>query len=535
MSESIFPIESATTAARAPVAVPNGASRATGASPSPSRATAALSGTAGTADGRAPSREKLSAEAIAYAKGRGLSASTLEAMRVASGTASFRSGNRQGLFFPHFENGEVVGWKARALGDKDFTAKPGGKFGLWNVDQVHGSEVVYITEGEIDACSLVEAGLSEKEVVSVPHGARDHESENVERGYGYVLDALAAGLNRAEKFVLVTDNDGPGRTLRSDLAKVLGPARVAYVDFPEGIKDANEYLQKHGRDGLLGWIQAKQKPWPIAGLFRLSELPEPAPLKTWYCGFPSWMNRLHLAPGILSVVTGHPGHGKTSMMLQVLANIARGADVTAAVASFETRAKPHHRRALRSHYHGRLEHDLTDAERAEADAWNEEHFLWLVHAEHRPSLKWVLDTAEAAVIRHGARILQIDPWNKLESDRPADMRETDYIGGCLDELAIFARDMNCHVQVLAHPAKMDGRDRGKAPLLEDISGSKHWDNKVDLGIVVHRPKVWEDGQRQTESEVLVRKARYEELGHPCKLPMRLNLTTGLFEESTHTQ
>ena len=117
--------------------------------------------------------------------------------------------------------------------------------------------------------------------------------------------------------------------------------------------------------------------------------------------------------------------------------------------------------------------------------------------------------------------------------RPPGLKsETDYIGECLDEIAIFARDMNCHVQVLAHPAKMDGRDRGKAPLLEDISGSKHWDNKPDLGIVVHRAQMFDNsGTRLTASDVFVRKARYEELGHPCKLPMNLNLATGLFEEA----
>jgi twinkle protein len=54
----------------------------------------------------------------------------------------------------------------------------------------------------------------------------------------------------------------------------------------------------------------------------------------------------------------------------------------------------------------------------------------------------------------------------------------------------FATDMNCHVQVLAHPAKMDGARRGQAPVLEDIAGAKHWDNVVDQGFTVHRPKMY---------------------------------------------
>jgi hypothetical protein len=37
-------------------------------------------------------------------------------------------------------------------------------------------------------------------------------------------------------------------------------------------------------------------------------------------------------------------------------------------------------------------------------------------------------------------------------------------------------DLNCHVQIIAHPAKMEGHRKGQAPLLEDIAGAKHWDN-----------------------------------------------------------
>lgn len=65
---------------------------------------------------------------------------------------------------------------------------------------------------------------------------------------------------------------------------------------------------------------------------------------------------------------------------------------------------------------------------------------------------------------------------------------------------LSAHDMNCHVQVIAHPSKMDSTRRGRVPELEEISGSKNWDNMVDQGFVVHRPRFFEDGVRQTETE-----------------------------------
>jgi twinkle protein len=144
----------------------------------------------------------------------------------------------------------------------------------------------------------------------------------------------------------------------------------------------------------------------------------------------------------------------------------------------------------------------------------------------RPSLCFVLDMAEVAIIRENARIVQIDPWNRLDCDRPDNTRETDWIGECLDELLDFANDFNVHVQVIAHPSKVDSRSRGDKPKLEDIAGSKHWDNKVDLGLCVHRPKVFENGERKTEADLWVLKSRFDECGYSCKLPVNYDLVEG---------
>ena len=169
-----------------------------------------------------------------------------------------------------------------------------------------------------------------------------------------------------------------------------------------------------------------------------------------------------------------------------------------------------------------------------ADEWINAHYLWISHSEQRPTLEWLLDMGETAVIRHGAKVLQIDPWNRLESTRPPRESETDYIGRCLAELYVFARDFDCHVQVLAHPAKMDSTRRNTAPYLEDISGSKNWDNRCDQGFTIHRPKIFDDGQRKTEAVLCHRKARFEELGYPCKLSLDFDLTRDRYVSTDYT-
>lgn len=485
-----------------------------------------MSQTAGTVDLRP---DRVTAEVRAFVKSRGLSERTLAALGADYGTAFFPdlAAKREAVFFRYAE-----GWKARSLAGKSFVAGKGFKLSFWNLETVLRANpaTVYITEGELDAAALVESGISHEAVLSVPNGAveRPTEADKEVRGYVYVAEALKAGLGRAKKFVWCGDADGPGRSLRDDMARMLGVARFWFVDWPEGCKDANDMLIQDGPADLLDRATEGALPWPVDGLFRLSELPEPPKLTLWHPGFPEWESKVMLAPRTMSVVTGHPGHGKTLLWNQIWFNVVRSQCIPIASASFETRPKPHVRRQLRTLFIGKLERDLSPDEIAKADAWINERYLFMVHPDGRPTLKWFLDMAEVAVIRHGARIIQVDPWNRLEASRGRDQSETEYIGMCLREMHSFAHDLNCHVQVLAHPAKMDGARRGQAPALEDISGSKNWENMVDQGFVVHRPEIFDGTARKTEATFFQRKARFDELGYPCKLAMNFDMGKGKY-------
>ena len=314
---------------------------------------------------------------------------------------------------------------------------------------------VYIVEGEMDALALAEAGIPVDQIISAPNGApvRASDAPEEQDRYRYVDAALGEGLGQVKKFILCTDRDPPGQALREDLVRLLGAARCWFIEWPDGIKDANDALRQWGGADLRLFLEDGAKEWPVTGLYSIFDIPEPSPLAIWRPGFPEWESKLAFAPTTLSIFTGHPGHGKTQFSIQLWFQICRDYGISAAVASFETRAKPHHRRTIRQLMYGRLERELTDQECAHADDWNAEHFRWIVHPNRKPGLRWVLDMAETAVVRHGAKVLLIDPWNRLESDRPDKVRETDWIGQCLDELIDFARDMNVHVMIVTHPER----------------------------------------------------------------------------------
>ena len=490
--------------------------------------------TAGTAVGLADQVSKPAADWALDA--RKISRETLAQLGVASGSVFFPDAGTKldALFFKYQD-----GWKARAIPEKHFVAGKGFKLGFWNLETVLRANPaeVFIVEGELDACALVEAGVPADRVLSVPNGAKARPADDPkeQRGYEYVAEALKAGLHRVKKFTWCGDTDDAGLSLRSDMVRLLGAARFWFVEWPDGCKDANGMLITDGPDAVRDLVSEGSLPWPIDGIYRLNELPEPAPLTLWKPGFAEWESKIMLAPRTLSVVTGHPGHGKTALWQQIWFQVVKEYGVPACVASFETRAKPHLRRQLRTLHSGKLERDMSEDEKRDADHWITERYLFLAHPEQRPTLNWFLDMAEVAVVRHGAKIIQLDPWNRLEASRTRDETETEYIGRCLRALHAFAHDMNCHVQILAHPAKMDSARRGNAPGLEDISGSKNWENMVDQGFVVHRPQVFEGGDRKTEAELICRKARFDELGYPCKLKMDYSILTGRYRSTDYDQ
>jgi twinkle protein len=462
---------------------------------------------------------------------RKLSGGTLAAFRATFSIVDMPEQARcEVVALPYYRGETLVNVKYRAISSKQFRMKTGGELRFFNLENVLAGpcKQVYIVEGECDAMALYEAGIPIDQILSVPNGAPAETSANPDEQdrYRFVRAGLEEGLSRCQKFILCTDNDPPGRALRHDLVHLLHPARCWFVEWPERVKDANDLLIIGGPGELLDWVQGEAKEWPVNGLYLLRDLPEPRAITAWDPGFPEWESRLKFAPGMLSVFTGHPGHGKTLMAMQIWFNICREYQIKAAIGSFETHANPHHRRNIRQFYYGRHSDRLSDAERATADAWNNEHFVWMVHPERKPNFSWMLNMAEIAVIRHRVKVVQIDPWNKLEWDRPPEARETDWIRDRLNDMLAFAQDMDVHVMILAHPAKNNNpQNRKEPPYLDDISGSKHWDNIVDQGLSIHRPKVFEKGERKTDAALYHRKARYEEIGYPCKLELQYDLTT----------
>ena len=80
---------------------------------------------------------------------------------------------------------------------------------LWNIDACRNASTIAITEGEIDALSLMESGW--RMAVSVDKGAPQVEDKSVEKKLECVTRCMEI-LKAAQWVVICSDKDGPVAT-----------------------------------------------------------------------------------------------------------------------------------------------------------------------------------------------------------------------------------------------------------------------------------------------------------------------------------
>lgn len=410
----------------------------------------------------------------------------------AFGVVSVRhKGDGEAIGFRHFvDGGEADHWTFRTIGDdKRFWQSLGTKRVLWGnqtmLDGQDADKPVIITEGHLDALSLMVAGF--RRVMSVPDGAPSVETAAPQSKYDYLK---RVNFENCSHVIIATDGDAPGQALREDLAIRIGKSRCKWVRWPAGCKDANDVLVKHDAAALVEAINGAR--WfDLDGLYRLDDLPELAPEAPWSTGIAGLDDLWRPSPGRMTVLTGIPGHGKSQLITDIACHLARDQSLVIAIGSFEDDVRGSLVPRLRQWFLGKDETYARDGEIDIADQWIRRHFIFIAPDEsshETPSVQWFIDRAEAAVVRHGARFVVLDPWNEVDhTGRPADVSQTEYVGVMLARLRRSAKTKRYHLLVAAHPAKlMKVNGKFPAPTGYQISDSANWVNKPDNGLTIHR-------------------------------------------------
>lgn len=450
---------------------------------------------------------------------RGLDVELLENYGV---TDSDRRG--YDIVFTYTVRGEVVGRKHRRIVKSDMMANfiqdQGSKPIFWNqdclADETLTHQPLVICEGEFDALSAIQGGLAR--TVSVPNGA-PVEGEHEGGRYRY-LDAVPADANA---IILAVDNDAPGLRLRQAIGNKLGEHRCKWVDYPDGCKDLNDVLRQYGNAGVAKVIMGAR--WlAMPGLYRMPQLPPLPDAPPHDVGIPGLEKHYRARLGDFTVISGVPAAGKSTVVTTMACHFAMKHKWPVLMASLETKPQGELRQAIRSWYCGGLVREQTPDALAAADDWIARWFSFIVpDFEDDATVPWVLDRMKAAVIRYGAKVIIIDPFNELDHDPPLDLKETDYIGQCIRQFKRFAVKHFVHVIVVVHPAKIQ-REKGSVPIptLYDAASSAHWANKCDVGIIIHR-------HDQERSLIRVAKVRHRVIGVPGDVYVRYQWERSAYE------
>jgi twinkle protein len=441
------------------------------------------------------------------------------------------------IAFPYYRRGEVVNVKYRAITKKAFRQIAHAEKVLFNLDALAGQREAIFVEGELDALAIMEAGVST--VVSVPDGAPAAVSKSSDRKFDYLVNCELE-LAELTKITLAVDNDPAGKTLEEELARRLGPERCFRVLWPDGCKDANEVLLRHGPERLRSCLECA-KPYPLEGIILVQDVAEDVVqlyregmrggLSTgWGCVDRHYTVR----PGELTIVTGIPSHGKSQFLDALAVNLAREHEWSIALCSPENLPVSRHLAKLTEQYSGRPFREgpaprIPQKELINSLEWLQQHFLFIA-PEESLTISSLLAIAKSLVTRNGIRGLVIDPWNEFDHSRPNGQNETEYISIALTQIRRFGRAHGVHVWLVAHPQKLYRLKDGSYPVPTpyDISGSAHWRNKADNCITVWR----DQNELERPVKLFVQKVRFREVGSIGEIDLRWNRVNGRYTEWT---
>jgi len=455
---------------------------------------------------------------------RGITKQTLAELRVTEGREFMpQTGKEENVIkFNYFMGGELTNVKYRD-GRKNFKLFKGAEKVFYNIDSIIGYEYCVIVEGEIDALSLHQAGITN--VISVPNGAT-LKTNNLD-----YLDSCIDYFEDKEKIILAVDTDEAGLALQSELIRRLG-SEVCYLATFDDCKDANEYLLKHGEEKLISRITAAT-PVPLEHVttFRdiegeITDFVRNGFKPGFQIGLDNFDDIFSTYTGQFITVTGIPSSGKSDFVDQMCVGYNRKYNWKIAYASPENQPTFLHAHKLMRKMWGRMpnESDINTPEwNTVADHINDNFF----HIDmEKYTLESVLKKGAELVKRKGIKCLVIDPYNKVRSSGPAsDVNQ--YTLEYLEQIDIFCKKYDALVIVVAHPTKMyKNQTTGLVdePTMYNIKGGGEWYDASYHGILVHR-----DYENKTvKAKVL--KVKFQNLGeNGAEAHFRWERESGLYK------
>lgn len=400
----------------------------------------------------------------------------------------------EAVAFVYRRDGKDYAAKFRTV-DKQFRSSKGVSRGMYLEENLRTMTAlpIVITEGEIDALSVMQAGF--ERAVSVPDGW------NEDAGKAEVLADVEDSLRDSPYVIVAGDGDKAGASLPRSVANLLKGHDVRSVAWPEGCKDANDVLVRHGEGALAACLNSASRVDPPGGLITgFSDLPPLGDRRVLRIGMAPFDFAVALELGALSVWTGTPGSGKSTFLTWAAERISVTENIRVGMMAFETH--PHDiRDQMALIRYGKDFRSLSPDSQKQLLEHLDEKFR-LVHAlpddTARQNLAWLESMVHTLATRDGCKLIVIDPWNELEHLPEPGETMTTYVNFATKFIRQMAERLDVHIALVAHPRKMPTEGRPRPPNGYDIADSAAFFNKPSLGLTVHQVKIDRDGEPPDE-------------------------------------
>lgn len=404
------------------------------------------------------------------------------------------------------------------------------------------AERMVLTTYMEDMAALEAAGV--KNVVCLPP---DLDSTLSVSPAWRVLESMEKTMKDIKEVVLALRSTPAQRALEEELGRRLDRERCFRVrwrpDDDEVVQEENgpiDVLNQYGAATLQLMVEIAP-PFPVIGVYELQDveekfdaLYESGLVPGSSTGWPSVDSYYTVKTGQWTVVTGIPGHGKSSWLDGLLVNLASLHGWRFGLFSPENQPVERHFASLmekklkKPFSEGPVER-ITPLEKNKTKRWLNDRFKVILPDEEDGTwtLDAVLSLAKTLVYRYGIRGLVIDPWNELDHSRSSAANETSHISESLTKIRRFARLYDIHIWIVAHPTKLEKKANGKYPVATpyDISGGAHWRNKADNALSIYRNV----GEIDDDvCDIYVQKIRFKEIGRVGMASLRSEKASGSY-------
>lgn len=439
---------------------------------------------------------------IGYLEGRGISKATAQKYDVTA-----RKDNPKILCFPFFdETGKLITIKYRNMMFRKGRDKSKEWFEkdtmpiLFGMKQCEDFTTLVITEGQLDALSVAEAGI--KNAVSVPNGCTSFTW----------ITPCAEWISKFSEVVVFGDWEKGKMTLLDTLRERLdNRIRAVRPQDYLGEKDANDILTKYGPQAIRKAIEKAEEP-KIGNVKDLStvknvDLNALERVKTGIRDIDRATGGLVM--GQLVILTGERGQGKSTFLSQVICNILdqkdpNGNPYTVFVYSGELTdqffkrwldfqlAGPDHIEEITNEY-GEKDYSIGSSIVESITQWYKGRiYIYdnaVIPGDDVNMTDLLIRTVEEVIRQYGVRIIAIDnlmtALESIANQNDLYLGQSQFVG----KLKKLAMKYNVCIIVVAHPRKSPYvQKKGRELDNDDVSGSADVTNKADIVLTCARDK-----------------------------------------------